>query len=124
VNDAATSPRPLTAIERAVIERLLDVPFPGRDQLRAQLPFASVDGGCRCGCATITLTVDRASAVAAPVGCTTPVSADIRAEGLDAGIVLLVDGDGFLTCLEVYSIGDEPVRRWPPIDTIHPRPGL
>lgn len=35
-------PRPLSDIERGVIAHLLAVPFPGRDELRAQLPFAAV----------------------------------------------------------------------------------
>lgn len=122
MNDASALPRPLTDVEHAVIRRLLDVPFPGRDQLRAQLPFTTVDGGCRCGCATISLAVDRATAPPAPVSCGAPVSADISNDGLDAGIVLLVDADGYLTALEVYTLGDEPVRRWPPVDTVHPRP--
>jgi hypothetical protein len=46
-------PRPLSDIERGVIARLLAVPFPGRDELRAQLPFATVGGQCGCGCATV-----------------------------------------------------------------------
>lgn len=77
MNDAFASPRPLTDIEHAVIRRLLDVPFPGRDQLRAQLQSTSVDGGFRCGCATISLTADRTTAPSAPVRCGAPVSADI-----------------------------------------------
>jgi len=39
-----------------------------------------------------------------------------------AGIVLLVDGEGYLSCLEVYSIGDEPVRRIPAAEQINVSP--
>lgn len=77
MNDASALLRPMTDLEHAVITRLLDAPFPGRDQLRAQLQSTSVDGGCRCGCATISLTVDRTTAPPAPVRCGAPVSADI-----------------------------------------------
>jgi len=33
-----------------------------------------------------------------------------------------LDGEGYLSCLEVYSIGDEPVRRLPPAEQINARP--
>jgi hypothetical protein len=122
VNTRDEPSRPLTDTEQAVIERLLTVPFPGRDELRAQLPHVTVEDGCSCGCVTINLAVDRVAAAPAPVQHGAPVSADISDGEFDAGIVLLVDGDGFLSCLEVYSIGDEPVRRLPPVVTVHPVP--
>ncbi|MCW6003744.1 hypothetical protein K1W54_04005 [Micromonospora sp. CPCC 205371] len=114
-------PRPLSDDERAVMARLLSVPFPGRDELRAQLPFATVEGRCGCGCATVNLAVERAAAPA-PVLSSAPVSADLSDGEYYAGIVLLVDGEGYLSCLEVYSIGDEPVRRLPPTEQINARP--
>jgi hypothetical protein len=114
-------PRPLSDIERGVIARLLAVPFPGRDELRAQLPFATVGGQCSCGCATVNLAVNRAVAPA-PVLSGAPVSADISDGEFYAGIVLLVDGEGYVSCLEVYSIGDEPVRQFPPAEQINARP--
>lgn len=113
--------RPLTDTERAVIERLLSVWFPGRDELRAQLPHVTVEGRCGCGCATVNLAVDRA-AVAAPVLCSAPVSADLSDGEYYAGIMILVDGDGYLSCLEVYSIGEEPVRQLPTTEQIHAVP--
>ncbi|RIV31606.1 hypothetical protein [Micromonospora radicis] len=114
-------PRPLSDIERGVIARLLAVPFPGHGELRAQLPFATVDGQCSCGCATVNIVVDHAAAPA-PVLSGAPVSADISDGEFYAGVVLLVDGEGYLSCLEVYSIGDEPVRRFPPVEQINARP--
>ncbi|GLZ60920.1 hypothetical protein [Micromonospora sp. NBRC 107095] len=114
-------PRPLNDIERDVIARLLSVPFPGRDELRAQLPFAAVEGRRGCGCVTVNLAVDRAAA-SAPVLSGAPVSADINDDESYAGIVLHVDGEGYLCCLEVYAIGDEPVRRLPPVERINARP--
>ncbi|WP_433553480.1 hypothetical protein ACQP08_09670 [Micromonospora zamorensis] len=112
--------RPLSEAERAVIERLLASPFPGSDALLAQLSHAIVDGGCLCGCVTINLSVDRAGAAPAPVISVAPVSADISDGDTYVGVVLLVDS-GFLSCLEVYSVG-ETVRRLPPADAIWPRP--
>ncbi|KAB1920178.1 hypothetical protein F8280_24065 [Micromonospora noduli] len=114
-------PRPLSGAERDVIARLLSVPFPGHDELRAQLPFATVDGSCGCGCVTVNLAVDRAAAPALVLS-GAPVSADISDDEFYAGIVLLVDGEGYLCCLEVYSVGDEPVRRLPPVEQINARP--
>jgi len=112
--------RPLSEAERAVIERLLASPFPGSDELLAQLRHTTVDGGCHCGCATVNLSVDRAGAAPAPVISAAPVSADISDGDTYTGVVLLVNS-GFLSCLEVYSIG-EPVRRLPPPHAIWPRP--
>ncbi|MEV6812584.1 hypothetical protein [Micromonospora sp. NPDC051296] len=115
------APRPLSDVERSVIERLLSVPFPGRDELRAQLPFVTVRRRCGCGCVTVDLAVDRA-AVPASVESSTPVSADISEGEFYAGIVLIVDGEGYLSCLEAYAIGDEPVRQFPPVEQINARP--
>jgi hypothetical protein len=102
-------PCPISDIERGVIARLLSVPFPGRDELRAQLPFATVGGRCGCGCATVNLAVDRAAAPA-PVLSSAPVSADLSDGEYYAGIVLLVDGEGYLPCLGVYSIQINPAN--------------
>ncbi|MET8204292.1 hypothetical protein [Micromonospora taraxaci] len=115
------TPRPLSDIERDVIARLRSVPFPGRDELRAQLPFATVESRCGCGCATVNLAVDRAAAPAT-LSSGAPVSADISDDEFYAGIVLLVDGEGYLCSLEVYSIGDEPVRRLPTVEQINACP--
>ncbi|WP_307803803.1 hypothetical protein [Micromonospora echinofusca] len=103
-----------------MIERLLSSPFPGNRELLAQLAHTAVVEGCRCGCATVNLSVDRVQAAPAAVISDAPVSADICDGDTWAGLVLLVD-DGYLACLEVYSIG-EPVRRLPPPHTVRPRP--
>lgn len=95
--------------------------FHGRDELRGRLPFATVEGRCGCGCATVNLAVDR-TAAPAPVLASAPVSADLSDGEYYAGIVLIVDGEGYLSCLEVYAIGDEPVRQLPPAEQIDARP--
>jgi hypothetical protein len=97
------------------------VSFPGCDELRAQLPFVTVEGRCGCGCATVNLAVDRAAPPASVLS-SAPVSTDLSDGEYHAGLVLLVDGDGYLSCLEVYSIGDEPVRRLPPAEQINAYP--
>lgn len=116
-----SQPRPLTDLERAVLQKLLTVEFPGAGDLRAQLPHALVVGCCTCGCATITLAVDASSAAPAAVTSGAPVSADISDEDQDAGVILLVDNAGYMSCLEVYSIGD-PVREFPAVEHINPYP--
>lgn len=75
---------------------------------------------CGCGCATVSLSVDTNAAGPAPVTSGAPVSADISGGDQYVGIVLLVH-DGYLSYLEVYSIG-EPVRLLPPVEEIRPRP--
>jgi hypothetical protein len=64
--------------------------------------------------------VNRAAAPA-PVLSGAPVSADLSDGEHYAGIVLLVDDEGYLSCLEVYAIGDEPVRQLPLAEQINAR---
>ena len=52
-----SQPRPLNAEERSLIEFLLSVDFPGRDELRRQLDAVEVVGGCDCGCGSLDLKV-------------------------------------------------------------------
>ncbi|MEH1166457.1 hypothetical protein V6V47_13820 [Micromonospora sp. CPCC 205539] len=119
-------PRPLSETERDVIARLLSVPFPGRDELRAQLPLATVEGRCGCGCVTVSLAVDRAAAPATVLS-GAPVSADISDDEFDAGIVLLVDGEGYLCSwrstpsLTNPSGGSHPSSRSTPVCRFEPQ---
>ena len=53
-----SSTRSLTGAERANLDALLAVDFPGVKALRAQAATALVSGGCDCGCPTIYLTVN------------------------------------------------------------------
>ena len=116
-----SQPRPLTVLERMVLQKLLTVEFAGAGDLRAQLPHTLVVGCCTCGCATITLAVDASSAAPAAVTSGAAVSAGITDEEQDAGVVLLVDDAGYMSYLEVYSIGD-PVREFPAVEDINPYP--
>ncbi|WP_412538719.1 hypothetical protein R8Z50_23045 [Longispora sp. K20-0274] len=121
MTDGVAQPRPLTDRERAVLAKLLTVEFPGAADLRAQLPHTRVAGCCTCGCATVTLAVDASVAAPAAVTSGAPVSADVSDDDQDAGIVLLVDDAGYLSCLEIYSIGD-PVGEFPAVEWINPYP--
>jgi len=58
--------RPLTAQERAVIERLLSVEFRDVEFFRAQVPFIRVRSMCKCGCGTMRFAIDTAEAKRAP----------------------------------------------------------
>ena len=80
-----------------------------------QLPHAVVRRRCGCGCATLDLAVDRSAAPPAAVGNSSVVaSASFSVDGLsDTDGVLLFAEDGYLSCLEVYSVADEPIRAWP-----------
>jgi hypothetical protein len=112
-------PRPLTEIERALIEAILDArDFPGRDALREQIPFAVVHGYCTCGCATIEFSVHGAAKSSAKE---TPISYDATVsepadDAEESTGLLLWQTDGFLSSLEIYSIGAAaefpPPHRW------------
>ncbi|MGD0833723.1 MAG: hypothetical protein ABSA40_04755 [Candidatus Dormibacteria bacterium] len=109
------APRPLSAEERSILDRLLDVGFPGSEALRAQLPFVSVVGACPCGCVTRHLAVDRGQAPPAQgIHGLIPAEARIPARGSDhGGGVLVFAKDGYLCTLEAYSHDGEPIRTWP-----------
>jgi hypothetical protein len=47
--------RALLPKEKALLEFLLSVDFPGRDELREQLDHVKVIWTCDCGCGTVTL---------------------------------------------------------------------
>ncbi|WP_435896839.1 hypothetical protein [Streptomyces griseosporeus] len=87
--------------------------------LRAQIPHAWVAGRCGCGCATVDLEVDRHAVPAAPAhespaveaGYSSPVAA-AGGRPVSPGVLVLTD-DGYLSRLEIYSVGDEPITAWP-----------
>ncbi|MGW4469990.1 hypothetical protein ACWENQ_09975 [Nonomuraea sp. NPDC004354] len=98
--------RTLSEEEQAVILALLAQDFPGVDELRAQVPEVIVLRRCGCGCATRDLgpgTARRSDA--SPVRDGVLVSASVT--GCGDGVLLFVK-DGYLSCLEVYSLDDDP----------------
>jgi hypothetical protein len=116
---AARTPRLLSAAERdALVAVLSHADFAGRAALLEQVDAARVVGGCDCGCATVDLAIEHAppsDAIAYPI----PSEATILdAHGEAIGGVLVFARDGYLTQLEVYGNGDEPINPFPPIDRL------
>jgi hypothetical protein len=99
-------PRPLTPIERALVDFLLEPPY-GDDQLRAQAPTAIVIGVCSCGCASAFLGVDSAApmSVAAewtPGGPHDLTAYQVKSRGLGAEMTLHVS-EGRPVELEIWA---------------------
>ncbi|WP_336212560.1 hypothetical protein [Nonomuraea sp. LPB2021202275-12-8] len=112
----STGERHLSAEEQAVILALLAQDFPGAEELRAQIPSALVTGHCGCGCATVDLRPGTGPrALSSPVQDGLLVSAS--AHGGGDGVLLFVE-DGHLSCLEIYTIDDEPASLPCPADLV------
>lgn len=108
--------RPLSTNERSILERILQFDFPGAGALRHQLAAVRATIGCECGCATIDLVVDQTAAVpATDAPGLLPVTGTTE-DGL--GGVIAFTRDGWLSCLEIYSVGDDPIAEFPPINAM------
>jgi hypothetical protein len=108
--------RPLTVAERAALNVLLAVDFPGAAELRIQAITARVVGRCACGCPTVDLTVEDVAPMAEVVG-PVPIEADVVG-GEGGGLILFVHA-GRLFCLEYWYVDDKPAE-FPPPDRIRP----
>ena len=92
--------RPLNTAERALIERLLEAEFPGRDQLRLQLKSTTVlqtgeDGSLLLSCG---------EGPPAPVEYALPVEGYVYdSDGVQIWVMLFV-GDGFLEKLDIVKV--------------------
>lgn len=102
---------PLTPDARATLDALLAGDDPVRAALRAQLPYVSVRDGCACGCATVELLVDRTAVAAAPGHANPTVEASYEPP-VEAGVLIFTER-GYLSCLEIYSVSDEPCTAFP-----------
>jgi hypothetical protein len=99
-------PRPLTDLERALVDFLLEPPY-GDDRLRAQARSAEVIGVCSCGCASVFLGVDPSAPVSeptewAPGGPNDLTAYQVKSRGLGAQVTLHVP-DGRLVELEIWA---------------------
>jgi hypothetical protein len=93
--------RALSADEHAVLEALLAESFPGRDELRAQLPFTQAEGTSDAN--VIHLAVDHSKVPPAPVIEGGPTGGyGYNEEGLLLGVVLVVAG-GYVDTLRYWS---------------------
>ena len=99
----------MAAVERAILDRLLEVAFPGRDEIREQLESAQVwslgmNGGL-------------AIAPTSPVVATVINRIPVEAEGVDDDLapihILLHVVDGRVSDLEIFREDGGPVRKVP-----------
>lgn len=108
--------RPVTPNERRILERLLAFEFPGAEEFRTQLSGIRATPGCECGCATINLAVDRTGAVPAiEAPSLLPVTGITKD---DLGGVIVFQRNGWLSCMEIYNVDDDPIADFPPAETI------
>ena len=109
--------RPLSEVERQVLDVMLAQDFPGAIELRAQMNTARVTRTCDCGCPTVDLVVG-GDVVLAAVSSRTPVNAEVDGV-VGGGLIVFVD-EGRLSGLEYYSAEDETPRSFPALDQIRP----
>ncbi len=102
-------PRPLNSRERALIDFLLSVNFPGRDELRSQVDNVEVVGIRACGCGTVDLRVIEPG-VRSPSELRVPIEAHSDAPPVD--VLLFVD-HGLLSMLELVFYDDQKSRSFP-----------
>lgn len=112
--------RPLASDEKALIERMLDEPFPGSNQLRSQLGFA------------IGRRVDQEGSLAlsvsggAPAAVVRTVPTEAWCQDADGTMirVLLHVRNGLMVELEIYKDDGSPILRRPTARSIElPPPG-
>ena len=109
--------RPLSEVERQVLDLMLGVDFPGATELRVQAELARVVRGCDCGCPTVDLVVGDDVPLAV-VTSRTPVNAVVD-DVVGGGLIVFVD-DGRLSGLEFYAAADPMPREFPTLEQIHP----
>lgn len=103
-------PRQLDPWERHVLETLLAVPFPGSEELRAQLDSVRVAEEYGEADPSVIFTVARPAVLLASVKRRIPVEAEGRdADGATIQVLLHVV-DGYLWELEVYRPDGEPLQ--------------
>jgi len=115
-------PRPLLASERDALEFVLrHSSFPEQSELLAQAGVTTATDQCSCGCASIGLSVPHELAPASSdseSGVSTPIQNEavvVNDAGEPIGGVLVFTKDGYLSYLEVYNYGDDPINPFPPV---------
>lgn len=112
--------RPLTDLERDLLEALTSQDFLGARELHLQIPHTRARQGCGCGCGTVVLTVDEGKVGASPVT-RSPVPGEatvLDSVGTPVGGLILFVRLGYLTSLEIYNWG-EPLPL-PAVNQIRP----
>ncbi|GAA1332434.1 hypothetical protein GCM10009660_06910 [Catellatospora bangladeshensis] len=112
-------PRPLTAKERAVVERILRLGFPGAAEFRHQLDRVRVVALWGPDSASVDLRVaDDAPPAPVPDGVVPVTCTVIDEEGELIGEIILWTEAGMLSGLEYAWYGDEPPTSLPEVDRI------
>lgn len=113
---------PLPADVIATLEHLLRPSDPVHAALLAQIPHATVQSRCGCGCATVYFDLDADAATPGPVDPTRhPVVAAASIVALDGqmpGEVLVFAPHGYLSWLEVCSWSDDTITALPCLDQL------
>lgn len=109
-------PRPLARSERAVLERVLALDFPGAAELRAQLDHVRVLRPWFAGSASLDLDT-RGPRASVPDG-VVPVLAEVWESGELKGEILLWAEDGRLSAIEYSWVTDEPPTTLPSADRV------
>jgi hypothetical protein len=106
--------------ERATLLALLNhADFEGRDALLEQAGSAIADSRCGCGCATIGFDIDPRAPSAGRSYRPIPNQAEVfDDEGELSGGVIVFVADGYLSSLEIFYYGDEPILEFPPLDRL------
>jgi hypothetical protein len=112
----------MNMIEGALLHRLLERNFPGRDALVQQIPLADVRwGGTREAPSFMSIRVpeevERAEVDAASLSDAEGIAWDI--DGMKIHLIIHLEG-GRLAELEVIREDGEPIRRYPDAESIKP----
>jgi hypothetical protein len=100
-------------MERGLIQKLLSLPFPGRDELAAQAATALVRTGNDPSDESVLLSVDP-SLPRAPGLYRVPVDATAPdTDGMPIEFLMHVGDDGRLLEIEIYRVDGEPIRQMP-----------
>lgn len=110
--------RPLSLVERRLLDALLLCEFDGVEQLRPQADTVLAYSACTCGCGTIGFEHPNGLRPRSG-GNTAPLKPYIHDEqgNLVGGLILFV-GAGLLSGLEVFSYVSQPVPL-PEVESIH-----
>jgi hypothetical protein len=120
---ASVAARSLATEERAVLDLLLALDFPGAGALRRQVDKAEVVGRCDCGCPSIHISVPEAVPSAALPDGVVPAELRVTPVGDEPeGDVILFVRNGRLDYLEYVFYTDDPPRAWPNISRLRTFP--
>lgn len=116
-------PRPLEAVEAALVRLLLSEDFPGRETYREQLPRLRVWSECTCGCRTLDLCLEGEAGLPGLLDGLLPVEGEGSAPDGTPIMVLLHTAGDQLAELEIVRADSAPLEVVPPPDClrlIHP----